>query len=353
MKRKPPVRNRAAPNFTVNVAPLLRRKRGQPQVHPSLVTLLSAISAVVAEDAADISSASSSSASQDDDSMTSSTSWSSVEIAIVESETRSDGDEDEDAPSSDLQPQSRKRKRKRSKPKGVPLIPRMPPCFRGTSPVTVVLDLDETLVFARFGPVHVRPYACQLLRKCHELQCEVVVWTAGVNDYVHNILRALSKALAKDGAGVALSSSFYHHVLARSTTWCPEEGLCMKDLARLGRDVTKVVIVENNPAAVQLQPRNAIIVEDADPAIEDDQSLHIVAGVIEEACRRKEIVASLSSSESLQRHGFHLAAGDSRTGKPRNARVQVLRYTPRGNCGPRKYGGELWDAPSFVPTEAQ
>ena len=48
--------------------------------------------------------------------------------------------------------------------------------------VTVVLDLDETLIYARDGPLHARPGLDNFLATISP-KVEVVVWTAGVRAY--------------------------------------------------------------------------------------------------------------------------------------------------------------------------
>ena len=53
---------------------------------------------------------------------------------------------------------------------------------------TVVLDLDETLIYARDGPLEVRPYFDEFLSLLDGC-CEVIVWTAGERSYAKAVIR--------------------------------------------------------------------------------------------------------------------------------------------------------------------
>ena len=70
--------------------------------------------------------------------------------------------------------------------------------------LVVVLDLDETLVYAREGPVLPRPGLEELLQTLRELQCEVIVWTAGERDYAQEVLQRI------DTAGVVQHCVYRH-----------------------------------------------------------------------------------------------------------------------------------------------
>ena len=113
---------------------------------------------------------------------------------------------------------------------------------------TFVLDLDETVVYARDGPLHARGGLESLLRTMDEYG-EVVVWTAGTRNYA----KAVMKEINVDG--------LIKHLIYRHKTWFNAEDYT-KDLRRLGRDVEFVLIVENTPDCVRANPQNGIIVQD-------------------------------------------------------------------------------------------
>nr|XP_011462148.1 PREDICTED: CTD small phosphatase-like protein [Fragaria vesca subsp. vesca] len=141
--------------------------------------------------------------------------------------------------------------------------PSLPPL---TSPEkrTVFLDLDETLVHTsatlpyRFDflvrpiirdtemtfYVIKRPGVDQFLQKLAE-KYEVVVFTAGMREYASLVLDRLDR------------QGFISHRLYRDS--CKEVyGKFVKDLSGLGRDLRRVVIVDDNPNSYFLQSENGI-----------------------------------------------------------------------------------------------
>ncbi|XP_062016953.1 uncharacterized protein LOC133733325 [Rosa rugosa] len=143
---------------------------------------------------------------------------------------------------------------------GGPLPPQILPEKR-----TIVLDLDETMVHSQAGSppekydfvvrpridgmvldfyVLKRPGVDELLEKLGE-KYEVVVFTAGLREYASLVLDRL------DGKRVI------SHRLYRDS--CKEvDGKFVKDLSGLGRDLRRVVIVDDNPNSYALQPENGV-----------------------------------------------------------------------------------------------
>lgn len=137
---------------------------------------------------------------------------------------------------------------------------------------SVVLDLDETLVCARDGPISIRPYAKDLLQLLHRIGAEVIIWTAGKASYVNGILREIGHLYGHP--------QWFHHVISRHRCWYRGDGNCAKDLALLGRPLDRVVMVENNPICVAAQPSHAILVEDFLCPNEADDSLKLLGDVL-------------------------------------------------------------------------
>ncbi|KAM1347371.1 hypothetical protein PS2_036310 [Malus domestica] len=130
---------------------------------------------------------------------------------------------------------------------------------------TVFLDLDETLVHSVTGPppkrfdfvvrpmirgkvmtfyVVKRPGVDEFLEKLGN-KYEVVVFTAGLREYATLVLDRLDR------------KRVISHRLFRDT--CTEvNGRFVKDLAIQGRDLSRLVIVDDNPNAYSFQPENAI-----------------------------------------------------------------------------------------------
>uniref|UniRef100_A0A7S3LUS7 FCP1 homology domain-containing protein n=1 Tax=Palpitomonas bilix TaxID=652834 RepID=A0A7S3LUS7_9EUKA len=154
-------------------------------------------------------------------------------------------------------------------------VPCLPPKAEGSPPVTIVLDLDETLVHAttqkddrhdimfdvEFGPavynvyVKKRPRVMEFLRAASSM-FEVVVFTASQKVYADRLLDILDK-----------DTKYIEHRLFRDSCVIVE-GNYLKDLTVLGRDMSKVFIIDNSPVAFGLQVDNGIPIE----SWYDDQS---------------------------------------------------------------------------------
>ncbi|KAK4527900.1 hypothetical protein GAYE_SCF46G5833 [Galdieria yellowstonensis] len=131
--------------------------------------------------------------------------------------------------------------------------------------ITLVLDLDETLVHCSTEPCHdadlifpvyfggteylvygrKRPYLDYFLNEIRKY-FEVIVFTASQQAYADTILNLL------DPEGYF----FKHRAFRDSCVFI--EGNFLKDLRVLGRDLSKCVIVDNSPQAFGLQVENGI-----------------------------------------------------------------------------------------------
>lgn len=90
-----------------------------------------------------------------------------------------------------------------------------------------------------------RPGVDRFLRTISE-RFEVVVFTAGLKEYASLVLDRL------DPTGEMISYRLYRDS-------CREmDGKFVKDLSGLGRDLKRVVIVDDNPNAYGFQPENAM-----------------------------------------------------------------------------------------------
>ncbi|KAL6206753.1 PREDICTED: carboxy-terminal domain RNA polymerase II polypeptide A small phosphatase 1-like [Fragaria vesca subsp. vesca] len=130
---------------------------------------------------------------------------------------------------------------------------------------TIVLDLDETMIHSQAGAppenydfvvrpridgmvldfyVLKRPGVDEMLEKLGE-KYEVVVFTAGLREYASLVLDRLDR------------KRVISHRLFRDS--CKEvDGKFVKDLSGLGRDLRRVVIVDDNPNSYSLQPENGV-----------------------------------------------------------------------------------------------
>ena len=118
---------------------------------------------------------------------------------------------------------------------------------------TMVLDLDETLISFKLnetgkGMIIFRPGLDQFLNELSTLY-EMVVFTAGTQEYDDPILDEIEN-----------TNKFFTKRLYRQHTVIIESGI-VKDLSKLGRDLSKVVIIDNMPQNFRLQKENGIFIK--------------------------------------------------------------------------------------------
>uniref|UniRef100_A0A8C4KM88 protein-serine/threonine phosphatase n=2 Tax=Dromaius novaehollandiae TaxID=8790 RepID=A0A8C4KM88_DRONO len=142
------------------------------------------------------------------------------------------------------------------------LLPEVKP--QDTSKLCVVIDLDETLVHSSFKPVNnadfiipveidgimhqvyvlKRPHVDEFLQRMGEL-FECVLFTASLAKYADPVADLLDKWGAFR-ARLFRESCVFHR------------GNYVKDLSRLGRDLHRIIIVDNSPASYIFHPDNAV-----------------------------------------------------------------------------------------------
>jgi RNA polymerase II subunit A small phosphatase-like protein len=166
----------------------------------------------------------------------------------------------------------------------------------------VVIDLDETLVHSSFTPVNnpdfiipveidgtvhqvyvmKRPFVDEFLQKMGEL-FECVLFTASLGKYADPVTDLLDK-WGVFRARLFRESCVFHR------------GNYVKDLSRLGRELNKIIIVDNSPASYLFHPRNAV------PVVSwfDDMSDRLLLDLIpffEDLAKADDIYTFLGSSE--------------------------------------------------------
>ena len=127
-------------------------------------------------------------------------------------------------------------------------IPYLPPLNQSKYKYTLVVDLDETLVHYveedEKSFVQIRPYADHFLKEMGKY-FEIVIFTAAAEDYADIVLKELDK------------NNFISYKLYRKHT-NQNNGVFIKDLSKLGRDIKKVCIIDNNKENFGLQPENGL-----------------------------------------------------------------------------------------------
>ncbi|XP_002736972.2 CTD small phosphatase-like protein [Saccoglossus kowalevskii] len=146
----------------------------------------------------------------------------------------------------------------------------------------IVIDLDETLVHSSFKPVSnadfvvpveidgtvhqvyvlKRPFVDEFLQKMGEL-FECVLFTASLSKYADPVADLLDK-WGVFRARLFRDSCVFHR------------GNYVKDLGRLGRDLKKIVIVDNSPASYIFHPDNAVPVASWFDDMSDTELLDLI-----------------------------------------------------------------------------
>lgn len=144
----------------------------------------------------------------------------------------------------------------------------LPKQTRSCPPTTLVLDLDETLVHSTLEPcddadftfsvnfnledhkvyVRCRPYLKEFMERVAGL-FEIIIFTASQSIYAEQLLNVLDPK----------RKVFRHRVYRESCVFL--EGNYLKDLSVLGRDLARVVMIDNSPQAFGFQVDNGIPIE--------------------------------------------------------------------------------------------
>lgn len=128
-----------------------------------------------------------------------------------------------------------------------PFLPEMDP----DREYCLVLDLDETLVhFFDLGPDShylVRPGCGEFLSELSKYY-ELVIFTAAMQDYADSVIDQIDK------------EGYIKHRLYRQHT-SPHNQLIAKDLSRIGRDLSKSILIDNVADNFALQPDNGIFIK--------------------------------------------------------------------------------------------
>ncbi|KAJ9453193.1 CTD small phosphatase-like protein 2 [Diplonema papillatum] len=190
----------------------------------------------------------------------------------------------------------------------------------------VVLDLDETLIYAREGPLYARPHTDLLLQLLKD-HFETVVWTAGVKAYAQSIIRNI------DPEGII------EHCIYRHKRWFSGRAGYQKDLTMLGRSMDRVIIIENTPDCIRGNPENGVLVSDYEGGEAGDPTIpaliHFLAGLAESKMTVPEFLRTSSMLKTasvltdvgdvFSVHVLNCAAADVKTSKRinRDLRVQI------------------------------
>ena len=129
--------------------------------------------------------------------------------------------------------------------------------FPSKKELTLVLDLDETMISFNFieveqglGKMRLRPGLEEFLEAIRDYY-EIIVFTSGTKDYADTILDIIE--MKKN------TKYFSGRLYREHTTMIGKKYI--KDLSKLGRDLSRTLIVDNFPHSFKLQRENGILIK--------------------------------------------------------------------------------------------
>jgi RNA polymerase II subunit A small phosphatase-like protein len=152
--------------------------------------------------------------------------------------------------------------------------------------LTIVLDLDETIIYAREGPLFVRPGTKELFAFLKE-HFEVIVWTAAVRPYAKVVIKNIDTVNAT------------HHLIYRHNKWFTGQAGYRKDLSMLGRDLQTTLIVENTPDCVKGHEEHGVLVNDYIGGERQDNTIPSLLNLLQEMIEKRKEHPGLTVPELL------------------------------------------------------
>ena len=147
-------------------------------------------------------------------------------------------------------------------------IPCLPPLDYGCYKYSLVVDLDETLIYSFLlngeNTYLIRPHCFDFLNEISSF-FEIIIFTAGTKDYADKILNQIDKNK------VWIKYRLYREHL----TFDNEEFSIFKDLSKLGRDLSKTIIIDNREENFVLQPNNGLLIKTWNGDFEDRELLDL------------------------------------------------------------------------------
>ena len=148
-------------------------------------------------------------------------------------------------------------------------IPFLPPLDTNKYKYTLVLDLDETLVHYIEEKdrhyVQVRPFAEYFISEMGKY-FEIVIFTSAEEEYANIVLEEIDK-----------NKVISHKLFRRHVEY--SDGFCLKDLNKIGRDLSKVCIVDNDKNNFKLQNDNGIEIKEF-LGEQDDNELDLLGDLL-------------------------------------------------------------------------
>ena len=147
--------------------------------------------------------------------------------------------------------------------------PFLPPLDTTKFIYTLVLDLDETLVHYIEEKdrhyVQVRPYAEYFISEMGKY-FEIVIFTSAEEEYANIVLEEIDK-----------NKVISHKLYRRHVEF--NDGFCLKDLNKIGRDIKKVCIIDNDKNNFKLHEDNGIEIKEF-LGEQDDNELDLLGDLL-------------------------------------------------------------------------
>ena len=148
-------------------------------------------------------------------------------------------------------------------------VPFLPPMDTNKFKYTLVLDLDETLVHYIEEKdrhyVQVRPFAEYFISEMGKY-FELVIFTSAEEEYANIVLEEIDK-----------NKVITHKLYRRHVEY--NDGLCLKDLNKIGRDIKKVCIIDNDKNNFKLHEDNGIEIKEF-LGEQDDNELDLLGDLL-------------------------------------------------------------------------
>lgn len=158
-----------------------------------------------------------------------------------------------------------------------------------------------------------RPGLTEFLQQTSQLG-ELVVFTAGLPEYALPILRAI------DPTG----AFFGDRIVCRAGTSVSPEYPCVKDLTRLGRAMSRTLIIDDTPLAFLWQPQNGVPVLGFRGASDDNLLLDAVLPLLKNADVEEDVRPFLDKRFGMEawfhNHNYQTNPPKARTKKSSSAR---------------------------------
>jgi carboxy-terminal domain RNA polymerase II polypeptide A small phosphatase len=173
-----------------------------------------------------------------------------------------------------------------------PLLSEAPPNL--TDRPCLVLDLDETLVHSSFTPLESADFEIPL-DMAGETHTVFVKKRPGVDHFLEQVTRhfevvifTASLSLYANPVMDLLDPSAHCHARLYREHCVLVGGCYVKDLAKLGRDLKRTIIIDNSPLSYALQPENAFPIE-AFFTDESDHELEKILVLLENATHLSDV----------------------------------------------------------------